>query len=154
MKYKLFNYVLIIFIFSLLLTGCEYGQIEDTNGIDDYSILTISDKQIKEGPNSRFVKKSNWSTKDNVTTLKIEKFSGIFLLRTTKLTTKTLTYNIESNIEKGNFRIVIVKDNEQIIDVPINSIERVTINNADGKYQIKAIGESAQFVMSFEINIE
>ena len=154
MKYKLFNFIIIFLIFSLLLTGCEYGQIEDTNGEEDYSIQTITDDRIKEGPNTRFVINSKWSTKYNVTTIKIEKFSGIFLLRTILVTNKTLTYEIDSIVEKGNFKIVIVKNNEEIINVLINSTELVTINDAEGKYQIKAVGESAKFKMSFEICIE
>lgn len=154
MKYKLLNLILIFLILSLLLTGCEYGQIEDTNGEEDYSIQTILDDKIKEGPNTRYVINSKWSTKDNVTTMKIEKFSGIFLLRTTHVTNKTLTYEIDSIVEKGNFKIVIVKNNEEIINVLINSTELVTINDAEGKYQIKAVGESAKFKMSFEICIE
>lgn len=154
MKYKLLNLILIFLILSLLLTGCEYGQIEDTNGEEDYSIQTILDDKIKEGPNTRYVINSKWSTKDNVTTMKIEKFSGIFLLRTTHVSNKTLTYEIDSIVEKGNFKIVIVKNNEEIINVLINSTELVTINDAEGKYQIKAVGESAKFKMSFEICIE
>lgn len=71
MKYKLLNLILIFLILSLLLTGCEYGQIEDTNGEEDYSIQTILDDKIKEGPNTRYVINSKWSTKDNVTTMKI-----------------------------------------------------------------------------------
>ena len=154
MKYKLLNLILIFLILSLLLTGCEYGQIEDTNGEEDYSIQTILDDKIKEGPNTRYVINSKWSTKDNVTTMKIEKFSGLFLLRTTHVTNKTLTYEIDSIVEKGNFKIVIVKNNEEIINVLINSTELVTINDAEGKYQIKAVGESAKFKMRFEICIE
>ena len=154
MKYKLLNLILIFLILSLLLTGCEYGQIEDTNGEEDYSIQTILDDKIKEGPNTRYVINSKWSTKDNVTTMKIEKFSGLFLLRTTHVTNKTLTYEIDSIVEKGNFKIVIVKNNEEIINVLINSTELVTINDAEGKYQIKAVGESAKFKMSCEIYIE
>lgn len=154
MKYKLFNFIIIFLIFSLLLTGCEYGQIEDTNGEEDYSIQTITDDRIKEGPNTRFVINSKWSTKYNVTTIKIEKFSGIFLLRTILVTNKTLTYEIDSIVEKGNFKIVIVKNNEEIINVLINSTELVTINEAEGKYQLKAVGESAKLLMNFEIKVE
>lgn len=151
MKYKLISHLIIIICLSIFITGCSYGQIEDTNGDEDFSIETISDEKIKKGPNTRFVIKSKRTNKNNISTVKIEKFSGIYLLKTTKVSNQTLTFNIDSTVEKGNFRIVIVKDKEIIKDFLINCSDSHTIDNAVGNYLLKIVGESAKFTIDFEI---
>lgn len=136
---------------GFLLVGCNIGQIEDTNGESDFTIETISDKKIISRSSSNFIANSVTNKIGSNTSIKVGKFSGVKELETTRVSNQTLTYEIESNCTYGNFRIVIVHNSEIIRDVAINSSEIITINNANGTYYLKIVGESAKFSLDYSI---
>lgn len=144
--------IIIILFLAVFLGGC-IKQIEDTNGTDDYTIETFTDEDITANRTSYIIVSSFTTTINNVTTVKIGKFSGIYELEKTRVPNSNLQYQIASTCTSGNFRIVIVKDNEILDDVQINTSKTISYPNANGTYQLRIVGESAKIEMNYSIII-
>lgn len=134
----------------LLITGCSFIQVEDTNGDDNYVIQTFSDEDIARTNHSTSFRLYKTSYNDHGT-IKVKKMSGIMLLNTTNANGQTLIYNINSSVVKGNFRIVIVSNDKIIKDIPINEESSFKLENVSGSYELKIVGESAEFSLEYAI---
>ena len=145
MKIKKILRMFIALALVISLVGC-IKHVEDTNGEDNYEIETYTDEDITSGKYATLKVGSITSTVGNVTTLKVNKFTGIEELDSTKATNNTLVFNVESTITKGNFRMVIVKDGDIIRDVAINTTENITLENCSGRFKLIMVGESAKSI--------
>ena len=148
-------FIIIVFVvFVIFLSSCTYGQIEDTNGADDYSLQSISDSRlVKSGVSySAIGMKEIGGEKER--SISISKFSGVYELSYINVKNHKLTINMESNISEGNFRIVLVGDGEIISDFRINDTDKLVIENLSGKYSLRIAGESAKFSLVYNINID
>lgn len=148
---KKFLFVLVGFIMLFSFTACNFGQVEDTNGEDDYSLVKYSDEDITKKSSSYsalgLIKKNIGSNKS----ISASKFSGIYTIETVDLSSGTLVFSIESELTSGNFRIVIVKDGSIVEDAELNKTDTIEITNANGKYILKIVGESAKFSVKWTV---
>ena len=135
----------------LSLTSCSH--VEDTNGPDDFSIVTYSDAQIVKS-NSYLFNNSLETTKNSVTNLSVKKFSGIYQLEKIAANNQDIHYSISSKVTSGNFRIVIVHSEIIVKEVEINTTSEFVINNANGKYLLKIVGESASFSFTYSVYLK
>ena len=130
--------IVILILLVFVLTGCNFMHIEDTNGQEDFSVVSITDKDILS-KTSKCVKIGSVETYTyKEFNLKINKFSGIEEIYKSK---KMHTIDISSNVESGNFRIVLIS-NEKIKDININKLNQQILQKGD---IIKIVGESAKF---------
>jgi hypothetical protein len=143
---KKFILIILFFFTILILTGCN--QIEDSNGNDDYTIQTISNEDI--------IKKSSYSAlgfvETNINgkyTKKANKFSGVYKVLSVEANNEKLSISMESSVTAGNFRIVLIKGDEIIDDFELNTTDTITIDNANGTYIVKIVGESAKFTLKY-----
>ena len=150
-KMKQLISLLIIIILLFTLSGCV-KHVEDTNGVDDFTIQTYTDADIESGKTSSTKFGSVETTINNNTHLKVSKFTGVEELLSTKATNQTLIYNVESTCKQGNFRIVILKDGSIIRDVRINSKETITLENCNGRYKLMMVGESAKIDIKYSVS--
>lgn len=144
------RFLCLITVLSLLfcLAGC--GGIEDTNGPDDFSLVTITDEDICSGKLSYSAMMSSTTNINNKLTLKIRKFSGVkepdSPVARVKTNGETLIFRTDITVTAGNFRACIVRDNEEIVgEFPIDVAGEVRIENAVGTYSLRIAGESAAF---------
>lgn len=146
---KIINFLFLLLLL-ISLNGCSLRHIEDTNGEDDFTVTQITDEKIIKDSqylSYRSIRNSN----GNETNIKIEKMSGVMRLQTIKVQNESLVYNIDSTVNSGNFRIVIVHDKKIIHDIEINTQTIIEIPNAIGEYILKIVGESANFKMVYSI---
>lgn len=137
--------ILFVLVFVLCLLACH---VEDTNGDDNYDLETYTDEDIIEGTNITTTF-SYQSYVNNKGKFGCSKMSGVKLIDTFHCNNGTLRIEFTSNVTKGNFKLVVVHDG--IIDViPINQTYVYEVNNALGDYEIKVVGESAKFEMTYE----
>lgn len=142
----------VMIILALCLCSCK--QIEDTNGEDNYQLQTISDERIISEKGST-VKVGSVSTKvNNKGTYKVKKFSGVETLFSIDGSNHHITVTITSEIKAGNFKIVLVNEKQIVKVFNLNCTQSVTIENATGRYDLKIAGESANFSIEYEKNIE
>ena len=151
------RFLCLITVLSLLLCLAGCGGIEDTNGPDDFSLVTITDEDICGGRFSSSAVMSSTFTSGNKTTLKIKKFSGVKDSpdARVKANGETLIWRTAITVTAGNFRACIVRDNEEIVgEFPIDGTGEVKIENAAGTYYLRIAGESAAFSLVYTLEKE
>lgn len=142
--------VLLSFFILFTLSGCH---IEDTNGEDDFSLVELTDEDFFKASSSS--KTMSIRTQiNNKGKMKVKKFSGVELLDSIYVKNKKLTIKLSSEVKSGNFKIVVIKDDEIIKVLNINEAnQEFVIENANGLYLLKVAGESANFSINYEINV-
>lgn len=140
-------FLIMIFFMFLSLTACTH--IGDTNGDQDFTIETFTDLDIinKSSHMALGFVESNLNGK---ITIKAKKFSGVYGIYSVNANNEPLSITVESSCSSGNLRIVLINDETIIGDYEINTTDSIDIENANGKYIVKIVGESAKF--SLKIN--
>lgn len=143
------KFISLLLIFSLfLLVGCV-NHVEDTNGLNDYTIETYTDEDIASGKSKYLMTGAYQTTFANQSTLKVDILTGINKLKSIKAKNQDLSFDITSNCEAGNFRIVIVHNMAIVKDVQINSHQAFTLEDCDGTYNLIIVGESAKIDLEY-----
>lgn len=142
----------------LLLTGCSH--IEDSNGADDYNIVSITNDKIL-GVNSYVANTYIENRKEKTIngfkvitgTVKCSKFSGVRNVETIYCKNGSFEIEIQNTVNGGNFEIVIVRDDEILDIFNANETKILNYNNSSEKYYIKVVGESSNFSLTYKITI-
>ena len=150
----LFRFLMIVvFTFSMLLTGCSH--IADENGEENISLVHITqDMMIRDsyGSTSTGSCNSSMSTSNYIkSTLKINKFSGVDDLEEFEIYTST-NFKYEYKVFSGNFGMILLKDDQFYCDL-VNEMHEFSdsIVLTPGEYEIVIAGETAKFEISFTI---
>ena len=152
MKRKLIITISILMI--CFMTSCKsFKQIKDTNGPDDYTLNTITDEDIIKGFNSVSIGSID-SSKNNVYNLKVNKFSGVNRIYKKDFKDKTITLEITSKVESGNFKIAIVVDDKIVETIPANTTKTVVTEVTKGNYSIRVAGEETKFTLTYKMTIK
>ncbi len=151
------------FVVWRLLSAMLYyrnNSFADTNGVTDFSLTTLTLENILDewygytmfasgsyGEGGSTNVDHEWEDEDrDRRSMHAKSFSGVTVLQATKTDYETLTLDITSNVESGNFRIVITVDGAYYCDVEVNKTTQVVLNDIKNKtVLIKLAGESAKF---------
>lgn len=148
---RITSLLLALIMICLPLCACDLGQIEDTNGEDDYSLCSLTDEDIVKKTTSSVTSTLVKNTKNGVTTVKVGKLSGVTELDVfNPIQNKVLA--VTAAPESGNVRLVLVRDETIVCDVPLNGTETLlALSAAEGRYSFRAAGESASFRLTYEV---
>lgn len=145
-------------IFGLILAIClglvACGQIEDTNGEQDYSLATITEEQLVKGTNSSSKVGFLHTQINDSHTFKVNKFSGVEAIESVRATesTKSITFLVESTRKSGNLFVYVRCDGQIVGEFEIGARDDLVIENpAPGKYELCVAGESASYELSVTI---
>lgn len=148
-------------IFGLILAMClglaACGQIEDTNGEDDYSLATITEEQLVKGTNSSSKVGFLHTQINDSHTFKVNKFSGVEAIESIRATesTKSITFLVECTRNSGNLYVYVRCDGQIVGDFEIGTKDDLVIENpAPGKYELCVAGESASYELNLTITKE
>ena len=150
----------IVAIFVLVICLLPKIEYTDTNGPDNFALNTITREEIlglnQKHSASQEVKKL-WGAGTNIrsgiyqeydcdnVTCSYGRIDGIAILQVTKVSSNTLTLNINSVIEEGNAEIVILIDGEYYCSVDVNQNKVITLQGVANKTIIvKLAAESAK----------
>ena len=143
----------VLFILTILalfsFTACSH--IEDTNGAEDHSPVTLTDEDFLKGYNSGISYMFSSKTINHMTEINVKKFSGNEILeRKIRASGEDLNINTDTGLAAGNLRICIVRNNKEIVaEIDIHGNDEILIENADGVYTIVIGGESANFAFTY-----
>ncbi len=141
----------LLILIVLSLASCTAVSYEDTNGEDDFSLQTITDKDIVDGINTTKILSST-STGNNKTTSKAKTMSGVVELYEGKLKNESFKIVVSNEISKGNARLVLVFNDEIVHDFDLNSKDQsFVLNNATGKVYLKIAGESTGYSVTHTV---
>ena len=129
---------LLTIIFLFILVGCSH--IEDTNGTDDHSLVTLTDADFLRGYSSGVSNMSVSKTVNEMTSFSVKKFSGISVLeRKIRASGEDLEIRTDTGLASGNLRICVVRDNEEIvaeIDVNGKEVRHLDVTRVGNKARI------------------
>jgi hypothetical protein len=139
--------VLVIFWFY----DPEFKHIEDTNGAEDYSVVTITDKNIIDLDFGTIYESDENEINDNKMAFHL--FSGVMQIYEKDYTGQNLQVELANfKIEKGNLKVVLLVDEKIIHEFNVNeSNQTFKLNNASGCVSIRLAGESASFEMEYYV---
>ena len=150
--------ILLSIIIVVMLFIAESKVIDDTNGIENFALQTISDDMLRKAENTFTASKvehGNYGEKTYVSRNAVADFdrvaycaetsSGVQVLQATKSLSDTLKLTIKNSIVSGNCKIVVVVENEIYKEIELNSETTLTIENVLNKEIFVVIGcESAK----------
>lgn len=147
----------ILAVLCVALAGCgtEYA---DTNGVDDYSLQTIGDEEIVNlSVGASGLKYSEESIGDAIysTEYSGQSFNGVeqIFLTNYLLPSDVRVYIGYLNVSGGNFRLVVVNNDEIIEEIPIGAFnEEFMFEDISGSFAIHLAGESAEFELNISVD--
>lgn len=145
-------------------------KIEDTNGPDDFSIVSIKDEEIADtnySNSSAFLVSSfTEGSRSDVSDKRIEEvdydktrytsgsLSGIYVANVTKTNSNSMSLRITSTVESGNAEIYVFIDNTLHSKVNINETVELFLEDISNKtVYVKAACESAKISIEVEREI-
>lgn len=146
------------------------GTIEDTNGPDDYSVVTITEEEIKNAVHSDYSAFVSGQSSDgehsDIDDMSLENvdydttgyvansLNGILIANVTKTDKNKLTLEITTEVYAGNAQVFIFIDDELYSEVEINKTRRVVLTDVAGKtVYVKAACEDARISIDVERKI-
>ena len=147
-KFRLIAAILLLVILTLSLAACDMKHIKDTNGDDDFSLVTITDEDILGKDKYFALGATNKPNGNGYTVSMIGKFSGVW--RVAVLSVSGVGYrtiNTDMYVESGNCRLVLVYNDEIVYDFNIRGQDSYRIYSSGSStqnYYLKLAGESAK----------
>ena len=136
-------------------------HLEDKNG-DDKTLCIMKDEDIEKctedyiafghtifstGLNASGVKGEYEDLDNEYTNFDIKLLSGLYIANVYLGEGEMVSYQINSEVEKGNFKIMITDENKKILyEIPIDQETEISFLAEKGKmYYVKFAAESAKF---------
>ena len=141
---------LMLFMISFLLTGCGVSHIEDTNGLDNYNLQTLTEDDLLKTTSSYVARNYISISKGNEIKCGSQKFSGIKTLEVINIKDDCI-FTFESNVSSGNFLIAIVNNDGIEGYVSANEYKTFRFSSDFGNCKLKVAGESAEFELKVTI---
>lgn len=157
-KYKGIIYsvlsICLIILIVLWFHDPGFEHIEDTNGIDNYSLNTITDRNIIKLNSDPLYETDNDNT-TNDSKLSLIKFSGVMEIHGKDYNNESLQIDLKNlKIIEGNLQAVLLVDNKIIHKFnPNESNQSFKLDNISGYVALRIAGESAKFEMEYYVNM-
>lgn len=147
--------IICICLLVLVMSLSACSQIEDTNGPDDYSVVTFSDDDILNGGGFVVtvgtIEASSYLNGKLSGTYSVAKISGIITVNEYSSKSSKISFNINFTCEAGNAMVVIVSDNEIVKKIEANQDVTFEVDNNFKDYEIKLVGESAKASIKYQV---
>lgn len=143
--------VLTAIVFVTMISSLSKGMqhIPDTNGVENTNVTTYTQEQLVSAPDRS---RSYLSGSNNVgdrSVFHAKKVSGINTMQTTKMETDTLILNVDAVLNSGNMEVVIVVDGAYYAHVPLNTPQKIVLENVAGKtVAVRFAAESADMSLT------
>ena len=155
LKGIIFSVLLICLVILVVL--CFYApnfeHIEDTNGIDNCSLNTITDRNIIKLNCGPLYETDNEYIIDD-SKISLIKFSGVMEIHGEDYNNESLQIDLKNlKITEGNLQTVLLVDNKIIHKFNSNeSNQSFKVDNISGYVALRIAGESANFEMEYYIS--
>ena len=144
---------LLLVLLSVMLSSCS--QIEDTNGPDDYSIVTFTDEDILKGAINTITvgsfRSSSFVGDELKGTYKVSKLSGMVEIEKISSDRSNINFYIDFTCESGNAMLVIVSKGRIVKKIQANEKVNFDITNNNDYYKLLLVGESAKASIKYKV---
>lgn len=145
--------VCLILLIVLWFYDPKFEHIEDKNGIDNYSLNTITDSNIIKLNCGPLYETDNEYIIDD-SKISLIKFSGVMEIHGEDYNNESLQIDLKNlKITEGNLQTVLLVDNKIIHKFNSNeSNQSFKVDNISGYVALRIAGESANFEMEYYIS--
>ena len=152
---KRFLKILLVSVMCLTIAGCG-TEYEDSNGADDFSLQTITDENIinLETGSSGLTYSEKKLAGVSSSEYSAKNFNGVEQIYLENYVTPSdiHVYIGHMNVESGNFRLVVINNDEIIHEFPLDTFnEEILFEDLEGTFSVHVAGESAAFDFHIEI---
>ena len=142
--------IVVYFAYALLTDDLEH--IEDTNGPDNYALVTITDENIiQQDVGALNVKRTSGILNDGIT-FSSNKFTGVYEVFTTNFLFDS-DFRMDLTgfyVNGGNFKMALVNEGEIIATVEPDMFANVELHDLNGSFSLVIAGESADFEFTLD----
>ena len=158
MNKKLKDLVILVLAAAFVAVACIWifsdglEHIEDTNGPDNYNLTTITDENIiNRDIGSRNMSMSSGLFDDGIT-FSSDKFTGVYeVFLTNFIAPSDLLLELDNyHITEGNFKMVIVCNDEIIFTFEPGMFSECYLQGLTGTVALRIAGESAAFTFHMD----
>ncbi len=140
--------VVLIVVCVVWFLNSNLEHIEDTNGVDDYSLTTITDENIINMDTGALGVETNKNalTGDTIE-FSSEKFTGVYeILYDNYIAPSDFELNLTSfTVDKGNFKMVVVHNDKIVATLEPDMLVDYILEDVTGTVSLRIVGESAAF---------
>jgi len=139
--------VIFIAVFAWWMLGSDLEHIEDTNGPDDTSLTSITDENIIKMDTGSLGGPTKTLLTGDAICFSADKFTGVYeILYDNFIGTSDFLLNLSSySIRGGNFRMVIVHNEEIVAELQPGMFVDYLLEDIKGAVSLRIAGESASF---------
>lgn len=149
--------ILLAGVLCLSLGGCG-TEYEDTNGADNFTLQTITDRNIialdTGASGLRYTQDSADSTITS-SEFSAKAFNGVEQIYQTNflLSSDVSVYIGHMNVKSGNFKLAVLNNDEIIQEIPLDAFnETFLFEDMKGDFSIRVAGESAAFSFFLQVD--
>lgn len=143
-------YSIIICLFMLfVLVSC--GDMRDTNGDYVYDLQTLSTDDIINGKNDSVEIASISTIKNGINYCSAQTFAGVKRIEVISAKDADLTISMDITVSKGNFRCVVIHNNEIVYDFKVPGKSEYVLSKSSTSYSICIAGEESRYKLSYKV---
>ena len=127
---------ILILLAIILLSGCGATPSQESIYDQDEKLVNVVDSYF-------FTTRLGSVNKDNME-ITFKKFYGVETIWKIEAEHESITFTIDAQIDRGEFKVILVTFDKQIINLSENSINgKVTVKTEPGEYRLKIVGRDA-----------
>lgn len=151
------RYLIVALTLILCVGFVACSHIEDTNGETETGLATLTNTELTAKAPSYTTTVSVRSEVNGQSTLKVKKFSGMNVLDSVRVKegTNSVTFTASTELMSGNFYVFVYKDGKILGDLSLCQGATLKLESPEaGEYQLRIAGESAEFLVTYSIEVK
>ncbi len=145
--------IVMVAVAAIWFLNSNLEHIEDTNGIDNFSLQTITDANIINRDIGAMGLKTSTDSISNTTTYSSNKFTGVEEIYGTNIWGNRFEITVNhARVDSGNFKIVLLENYNIVHEFTLNELTQTfVLDNPDGYISLRIAGESADFKLDYYV---
>ena len=151
------RYLTLALTLLLCLGFVACSHIEDVNGEADTGLATLTDAELTAKSPSYSATVTIHSEADGQHTLKVKKFSGMNVLDSVRVKegTSSVTFTASTELSAGNLSVYVYRDGRILGTLSLCQGATLTLQDPEaGEYELRVAGESAEFTVTYSIEVK
>ena len=151
------RYLIVALTLILCVGFVACSHIEDTNGETETGLATLTNTELTAKAPSYTTTVSVRSEVNGQSTLKVKKFSGVDRLDSVRVKegAASVNFTVSTTLTSGNLYVYVYKDGKILGDLSLCKGATLKLESpAAGEYELRIAGESAEFTVSYSIDVK
>ena len=137
------------------MVACTH--VEDINGEQETGLATLTEDQLTAKTPNYNATFSVYSEGGESSSLKVKKFSGVNVLDSVRIKegTSSVTFTASTELSAGNLSVYVYRDGRILGTLSLCQGATLTLQDPEaGEYELRVAGESAEFLVTYSIEVK